>query len=130
MKCKNECGTELTGRKKGFCSDRCRKQYSRKSDKLVSSKSDTVRVEPDFVRVIGVTVYGRQAVRFSGDRFFDTRPAPSEDTDSPHCASRGRYTRQDGTVYQYDIFGTPFEVVDGVVYQDIKDVQVCYAEVV
>lgn len=29
MKCKNECGTGLAGRKKVFCSDRCRMQHKR-----------------------------------------------------------------------------------------------------
>ena len=43
MKCKNDCGIELTGRQK-FCSDKCRKQFKRKSDKLERSNSDTVEV--------------------------------------------------------------------------------------
>ncbi len=33
MKCRNDCGADVTGRQK-FCSDRCRKQFKRNSDKL------------------------------------------------------------------------------------------------
>lgn len=41
--CVNGCGTELTGRQKTYCSDKCRKQAERKSDKP-EQKSDIVRV--------------------------------------------------------------------------------------
>lgn len=33
MECINECGNELTGRQKEFCSDKCRMQFKRNSNK-------------------------------------------------------------------------------------------------
>ena len=43
-RCKNLCGKELAGRRKDFCSDKCRKAYSRKSDKLGRSNPDKSKV--------------------------------------------------------------------------------------
>ena len=48
MQCINECGNELVGRQREFCSDKCRKARSRtKTDKQEAAhghKSDNVRV--------------------------------------------------------------------------------------
>ncbi len=33
MECMNKCGVELTGKQKIYCSDKCRKQHGRNSDK-------------------------------------------------------------------------------------------------
>ena len=40
MECMNKCGNELTGRQKTYCSDKCRKQAGRNSDK---PNSDTAQ---------------------------------------------------------------------------------------
>ncbi len=47
-------------------------------------------------------VYNRPAV--SCDEF-NTRPAPLEVTDTPVPHNRGRYKREDGSVYQFDCTG-------------------------
>ena len=71
-------------------------------------------------------MYNRQSVRWEIDQY-DTRPEPLDHKDIPHDGGRGKYTRQDGTVYQFDCQGYSFEVVNGMVYQDIEEVRDCYA---
>ncbi len=58
VKCKNLCGKDLTGRQKEFCSDKCRKQFRRNSDRLGQNetrtpKSDSVEFES---KIAGVAV--------------------------------------------------------------------------
>ena len=80
---------------------------------------------PSFYLVEGQTVYGRPAACWDNDTFA-TRPRPVNPTDTPHTGGRGKYTRQDGTVYQYDSSGNDFEVTNGKVYQTIGEVKACY----
>ncbi len=47
-------------------------------------------------------VYNRPAISCSE---FNTRPAPLQVTDTPVPRNRGRYTREDGSVYQFDCTG-------------------------
>lgn len=70
-------------------------------------------------------VYSRQAVRYQGDQWL-TRPKPIDPTDQPHVGGRGKYTRQDGSIYQFDSNGRAFEVINGQVYQSTEEVKACY----
>ena len=81
-----------------YCSTRCKRQAHNLS---TTNKVDTIVHTP-----VDGKVYNRQAVECSQ---FDTRPEPLDPTDKPVKDSRGRYTRQDGTVYQFDSAGRAFE---------------------
>ncbi len=80
-----------------------------------------------YVTVTGGKVYGRQEVKFASGQWL-SRPEPLNPDDKPHTGGRGKYTRQDGSVYQFDSSGTAFEVVNGKVYQTIEEVKACYAQ--
>lgn len=130
MKCKNEsCSNEVTG-KAACCSPKCRKAASRSVTNCdapsVTLPSVTSSVTCDYeMGIAGEFVYNRQAVRFQDDQYA-TRPEPLNITDKPHSGGRGKYTRNDGTVYQFDCMGTAFDVIDGKVYQSIDEVKACY----
>ncbi len=101
MKCKwSGCDKDSRPRSP-FCGDTCYKRWVRaNSDKINPDKpkSDTKVRQA----VHGMKVYNRPAV--SCDEF-NTRPAPLEVTDTPVPHKRGRYTREDGSVYQFDCTG-------------------------
>lgn len=130
MKCKNECGNEARGNG-SYCSGTCKTIYNRNKRRSNLAVTPTVTVYPgnEFVTVADETVYGRPAVHWNRDEF-NTRPEPLDSQDKPHAGGRGKYTRADESVYQFDVLGKPFEVIDGKVYQDIDKVQECYAEAV
>lgn len=73
-------------------------------DKQKGVTSQGVTGAAVLVRVTDQVVYGRPAVSYYRDKF-ETRPEPLDVTDRPHSGGRGRYTRQDGTVYQFDCAG-------------------------
>ena len=153
MECMNNCGNELTGRQRTYCSDKCRKQAKRvnsdapasaqstNSDKEVvncPANSDTVRLaEPDSTNsdkpyevIPDVKVYGRQAVRYSGlHEAWDFRPEPLSPDDTPMALNRGKYIRPDGSEYIFDACGKVFECVwdeslqQTVVYKTLAEVQ-------
>lgn len=45
MKCKNECGNDLTGRQKEYCSDKCRMQAKRNPNKVEQPEPEQAKVE-------------------------------------------------------------------------------------
>lgn len=99
--CKREgCEKSVQGKAK-YCSGACRVAQSR-----ASVTPQRPQVLPD-VTVEG-KCYNRPAVKCSE---FGTRPAPLDSTDIPFPLNRGRYTRQDGTVYMFDAGGQVFECV-------------------
>jgi hypothetical protein len=138
MQCKN-CDNEVMGRG-SYCGPSCKTLYNRnKKRNTVTDKSVTIAAVTPAVTGVTVTavtgyiialdeadVYGRTAVRFQGDQW-PTRPVPLSETDQPHSGGRGKYTRQDGSVYQFDCNGTAFEVTAGKVYQTTAEVKACYA---
>ncbi len=137
MKCKwTDCDNEVTG-KAQYCSGACRVKQSRSVTPTVTDKSLDVTVEgsvtvPLMSVLFDVKCYNRQAVVCSE---FGTRPEPLSLTDQPFYHNRGRYTRTDGTVYQFDISGTiheceyPYKGKDGkehmAVYGTVADVRAC-----
>ncbi len=148
MKCMNEdCTVELTGRQKTYCSDKCRMGYKRANKRLQDRVQSTIVAEPEQVESEQAkperpyqlkpehTVYNRQAVSYKVDKF-ETKPEPLDVTDTPHAGGRGRYTRLDGTVYQFDCRGHSFECKhlfkdkNGVehlaIYKDADEVRACY----
>ena len=48
MKCLNDCGKELTGKQRAFCSDKCRMQHKR-ADKTNEDSSGCVKLEQGIV---------------------------------------------------------------------------------
>lgn len=100
MQCKwNTCTNEARN-KSPFCSGTCKKRFQRSSGTNVSvGASGTVKLHI----ITEGEVYGRQAVKCSQ---YGTRPMPLVNTDQPHPGGRGKYTRQDGTTYQFDSSGT------------------------
>lgn len=149
MKCKwNECENEAR-LKSPFCSGTCKKRHARASGTNVpvevgqmssgtqAGQHDNITIlDPGFKHVLKVklppfyivpdqTVYGRRAACWDNDQWA-TRPEPLNITDKPHSGGRGKYTRNDGTVYQFDCMGTAFNVIDGKVYQSIDEVKACY----
>ncbi len=110
MKCKwKECENDARS-KSPFCSGTCKKRDQRASGTDVSVKVGQDEVgQIHFVPVDG-KVYGRQAVSYETDQF-ETRPEPLNPDDQPVPRNRGRYTRADGTVYQFDACGKAFECV-------------------
>ncbi len=127
MKCKNESCTNEAKGKGSYCSDTCKTLYNRNKNRNNVTVTPAVTVYPgnEFVTVTDETVYGRPAVHWSRDEY-DTRPEPLDPYDQPVTGSRGRYKRQDGTVYQFDSSGHSFEVTNGKVYQSIEQVRECY----
>lgn len=131
MKCKNEtCSNEATG-SSAYCGDSCRAVYNRNKRNTGTGTIATGTVPEQvtgthrkYLMVSGVTCYGRPAVQCSQYR---TRPDPLDPHDQPHSGGRGRYTRQDGSVYQFDSSGNSFEVTGGKVYQSAEEVKACYA---
>lgn len=139
MKCKwNKCDNEARKRSP-FCSDSCKASHNRNNRKPEQSgtlkpehgKPEPTHVDKTILAAFGVdidppytvldettgnmppqTVYKRQAVSYDGDDF-ETRPEPLDPTDQPLSRNRGRYTRQDGSQYQFDCQGSVFEVVNG-----------------
>ncbi len=134
MQCYNDgCTTELTGRQRQYCSDRCQKATERQrkavEDGSGSTNADTdipLNADKCLTSTNADKVYGRPAVHYDHDDF-DTRPEPLNITDTPLPLNRGRYTREDGTQYQFDAIGQAFKVVNGQVYQTLEDVRLCYA---
>jgi hypothetical protein len=131
MKCKN-CDNEVVGRG-SYCGPSCKTLYNRnKKRNTVTIESvtpavtavTTTAVTPAFVTAPG-EVYGRQAVSFEGNQY-ETRPIPLNPDDHPHTGGRGKYTRHDGTIYQFDCNGSAFEVINGKAYQIINEVKACY----
>lgn len=134
MKCKwKECNNEAR-RKSVFCCGTCKKRYSRLSGTIEPLSGTDVSVGPQVGQrtaatmdvVIGSNVYGRQAVRYIPDQWA-TRPEPLDLTDIPHSGGRGKYTRQDGSEYQFDSKGSSFDLTNGLVYQTVEEVRACYA---
>ena len=92
MKCKHEpCNNEAMG-KGSYCSKSCRAQQSRRNK----------QAQQTYEAVDGCAVYNRPAVKCSK---YHTRPMPLDPTDQPHPGGRGKYTRADGSVYQFDSSG-------------------------
>ncbi len=128
-KCK-QCGNEYEPKRatSQYCGDPCRKLASRQRDKVsVPSGNEQVSVPPYFL-IPDTEVYGRRAVRYELREAWNFRPEPLTLTDEPLAENRGRYTRQDGTQYQFDSAGIAFEVTNGLVYQTVADVRACYKE--
>lgn len=118
MKCKwNECENEARS-KSPFCSQACKKRHHRAS----GTDHACVVVHVPVERVSG-TVYGRPAIKCSQH---GTRPEPLDLADYPHKGGRGRYTRPDGSEYQFDCCGKVFELTNGLVYQTVADVRKCF----
>jgi len=82
--------------KGSYCSASCKTLYNRNKKAPV-----TAAVTPA-VTINGKTIYNRPAVKCSK---YNTRPMPLDPTDQPHPGGRGKYTRQDGTTYQFDSSG-------------------------
>lgn len=95
-------------------------------DKVLLQKVVGGSTWPNYTEVEGKT-YGRQSVKYEADQF-ETRPQPLSDDDCPVRLNRGKYTRSDGSVYQFDCRGHSFNLTNGKVYQTIDDVRACYAE--
>lgn len=146
MKCKwKDCSNEARD-KSPFCSGTCKKRSQRASgtkgvEQVGQTASGTQvgqEFEPVWIpgfgedgkveegRYVRPLVYNRPAVKFTPDQY-DTRPEPLSPDDIPHKGGRGKYTRQDGTVYQFDSGGRSHELTNNVAYQTIEDVQACYA---
>ena len=125
-KCRYEpCHNEAKGRSK-YCSGKCRTAHSRQSVTDQTEKSVTNQsVTPEYVTVEG-KVYGRQAVRYDLREAWELRPEPLDPHDIPLLNNRGRYTRPDGSQYQFDACGTAFELTNGQVYQSVDEVRACY----
>lgn len=109
MKCKWDTCNKEARDKSPFCSGTCKKRFSRSSGTNVavdaSGTAKQYTANEDMV-------YGRQSVSYLQDGY-ETRPEPLNLDDIPHKGGRGKYTRQDGTVYQFDSSGKAFEVVEG-----------------
>lgn len=134
-KCKFEsCSNEAVG-SSAYCSNSCRAKESKRNrtGATIEAQPEQTEAQPQAQQpsatlpyvAVNSTVYNRPAVSYRGDQW-QTRPSPLSDTDQPHIGGRGKYTRADGSVYQFDSSGTSFEVVDGKVYQTTEDVQACY----
>ena len=106
MKCK-QCGNEVIS-KGQYCSDSCRTIYNRNKRKAGTTTNATGT--PAVTLPDKPPVYGRPAVKCSK---YGTRPQPISPDDQPHKGGRGKYTRQDGTVYQFDSSGNVSDVVNG-----------------
>ncbi len=87
--------------------ERQRESRQRKRDTVIEENVTDVTIEPRYV-TLDVTVYGRQAVRYSNDTF-DTRPEPLDPTDAPDPRNRCIYQRLDGTRYLLDATGNTHE---------------------
>lgn len=95
--------------------------------KGVTSEQSKIPKAERFCIVAGASpVYNRIPVQYEHDKF-DTRPAPLNPNDIPCPRNRGRYTRPDGTQYQFDCLGKDFSLTNGLLYQTIGDVRACYA---
>jgi hypothetical protein len=131
MKCKNEtCSNEAAG-SSAYCSESCRTIYNRNKRNTTGGTIATGTAGTATTGTLGFcklpgTVYNRPAVSYVVDQH-DSRPMPLNPDDHPHPGGRGKYTRQDGSVYQFDCNGASFEVTAGKVYQATKAVQECYA---
>ena len=114
MKCKwEDCENEARA-KSPFCGDTCKKRHQRASGTDVPVEVGQGQVgQPVYVPVEGEAVYGRQAVSYPGVADFETRPEPLDPADSPKPQNRGKYIRPDGTEYQSDSQGSPFECQAG-----------------
>ncbi len=84
----------------------------------------TISVEA-YETITAHTVYNRQAVSYQHDKF-RTRPEPLDVTDTPCPCNRGRYTRLDGSQYQFDCLGHDFPLTNGLLYQTTEEVKACY----
>ena len=141
MECKwHQCNNEARA-KSPFCSGTCKKRYQRASGTSVPVEVGQGQVGQDVDVPVAIApgtvvwyvpdtmVYGRKAVRFPDDRF-ETRPEPLDHTDIPYLNNRGRYTRTDGSEYQFDYrghnFDCKFQFTDGkqhkAVYETVADV--------
>ena len=104
MKCKHEpCNNDAMG-KGAYCSKSCRAKQSKRNRAGAITEAQPVETPAQQANEVieGCAVYGRQAVKCSK---YDTRPMPLDSTDQPHSGGRGKYTRQDGTTYQFDSSG-------------------------
>ncbi len=117
MKCKHEpCNNEAKGQG-SYCSKSCRAKQSKRNraGATIKAQPGQLEAQPSSATFLPVEsdlqVYGRKAVRYESDQY-DTRPMPLNPDDQPHSGGRGRYTRQDGTVYQFDSSGTAHEITD------------------
>ena len=106
-KCIN-CNVEYEAKRitSKYCSDACKLAYHRNGKVSVST-------EPAYIIGDDTKVYGRQAVTYNIAEPWDTRPEPLNSDDKPVVNNRGRYTRQDGTGYQFDCTGQVFNLVNG-----------------
>lgn len=103
MKHCKQCNKVLSG-KKQYCDDACRMAYSRKANKQPEQmQPEQAKPNTCYEAIAGSTVYNRQAVKCPT---YMTRPMPLDPADQPHPGGRGKYTRQDGTTYQFDSSGT------------------------
>ena len=94
-------------------------------DQAIDQSLDQTLKQGDFAWVQGEKVYGRQAVSYPMPEPWNTRPEPLNPDDQPVAGNRGRYKRTDGTVYQFDACGKPFEATNGQVYQTTEEVKSC-----
>jgi hypothetical protein len=104
MKQCKQCNKEYNPKRatSKYCSSKCRKLAFRVSVPKVSVPSEKVNVPGILAVSVPGKVYGRQAVKCNK---YDTRPEPLDPTDRPHPGGRGKYRRQDGTIYQFDSTG-------------------------
>lgn len=128
MVCKYETCNNEAKANSAYCSNSCRAQHSRRN-KLSVTLGATLEAQHTGA-TSGYTLaegkaYNRPAVQYEGDQYA-TRPEPLNHDDQPHSGGRGKYTRADGTIYQYDSQGNDFEVTNGKVYQTTEDVMKCY----
>lgn len=134
-RCKS-CNESVTG-KKQYCNDACRMAFGRRQPEQISQPEheQPEQMQPEHpnpnkayeMGTAGTFVYGRQAVLFPGDSWA-TRPIPLDPSDKPHAGGRGKFTRQDGTEYQFDCNGKAFDLTNGKIYQTTEDVKACYEE--
>jgi hypothetical protein len=123
-RCKYEtCSNEITG-SSAYCSNSCRAKESKRNRTGATIEAQPSGATSAFITGLG-TVYNRQAVIYKGDQW-PSRPTPLNSYDQPHVGGRSKYTRQDGSVYQFDCNGSAFEVTKGKVYKTINEVKACY----
>ena len=138
MICKQDgCNNEARA-KSPFCGGTCKKRHQRQVGQASGTKSapsgTNVPVEvgqsPSGTQVGQAeiikdeTVYNRPAIRCSQ---YGSRPMPTSKDDKPHPGGRGKFTRADGSEYQFGTNGNSFELTNGKAYQTTKDVRACYA---
>jgi len=110
-----QCGKVFSAKRATarYCSAKCRKLAFRDSARVSVPGVKSLSV-PAYKLIQGA-VYGRRAVQYDLSERWSSRPEPLASDDRPKSLNRGKYIRPDGSEYQFDARGRPFDctIVDG-----------------